>query len=106
MSDHMFEFRGRGIGSGFQDEPYRYIRCDHGSVMVISHHCRGINFVLGYCRRVTMDRWGVYIHDPFRRVSNSSLIQSWPEPLDKGIFLYRPTRLEIIREEGWMRSVR
>jgi hypothetical protein len=104
MNDDIFDFRGRGLGTGHHDEPYRYIRCGDGSVIVITHHSHGVEFVLGYCRRVTIDRWGIFIHDPFRRVSDSSLTRSWPEPSPKGLFLFRATRLEIIREEDWMRS--
>jgi hypothetical protein len=104
MNDHIFDFKGRGFGTGFQDEPYRHIRCGDGSVMVIIYQCHGIEFVLGYCRRVTIDRWGVFIHDPFRRASNADLSRSWAELRHKGLFLFRPTRLEIIPEQNWMRA--
>jgi hypothetical protein len=103
MNEHIFRFKGRGLGTGQLDEPYRHIRCGEGSVMVISYHCHGIEFVLGYCRRVTIDRWGVYIHDPFRRASDAAFTRSWAEPGLKGMFLFRPTRLEIVKEEEWMR---
>lgn len=104
MNDNIFNFKGRGLGTGQHDEPYRHIRCGEGSVMVICYGCQGIEFVLGYCRRVTIDRWGVYIHDPFRRSSDAALTRSWAEPYGKGQFLFRPTRLEIVKEQEWMRS--
>jgi hypothetical protein len=104
MNNEIFQFKGRGLGTGCQDEPYRHIRCGEGSVMVISYLCHGTEFVLGYCRRVTVDRWGVYIHDPFRRASNATLSRSWAEPSHKGLFLFRPMRLEIITEQDWMRA--
>ena len=106
MKDDIFNFKGRGLGTGHHDEPYRYIRCGQGAVMEISYSCHGIDFVLGYCRRVTIDRWGIYIHDPFRRASDVSLTRSWAEPRGKGQFLFRQIRFEIVKEQEWMRSRR
>lgn len=102
-NDNIFNFKGRGLGTGYLDEPYRHIRCGEGSVMMISYMCHGTEFILGYCRRVTIDQWGVFVHDPFRRASNATLTHSWSEKGQKGLFLFRPTRLEITQEQDWMR---
>jgi len=102
MNEDIFYFKGRGLGTGYHDEPYRHIRCSEGSVMAISYQCHGAEFIMGYCRKVTMDRWGVYVHDPFTRASDATLSRSWAEPCQKGLFLFRPTRLEIIKAQDWM----
>lgn len=105
MRETFFKFRGRGLGTGYHDDPYRYIECKEGTVMTISYECHGVEFIQAFCRRVTMDRWGVFCHDPFRRVTDTGLTRSWAEPIKKGIFMFRPTRIEIIKEQDWMREI-
>lgn len=62
----------------------------------------GTGFIVAYCRKAMIDPWGVYCGDPFRRASNAGFTHSWAEPMCKELFLFRPTRLEIVAEEGWM----
>jgi hypothetical protein len=104
MNQQHFQFHGRGKGTGHPEQAARHIRCADGTVMLISFPCHGIEFVLGYCRQATIDRWGVCIHDPFRRASDTGFTRSWAEPFAKSICLFRPIRLEIQREQDWMRS--
>ena len=72
--------------------------------MAIVYTSHGVDFVQGYCHKALIDRWGIYCHDPFRRASDAALTRCWAEPAKKGLFLYRPTRLEIVREQEWMRQ--
>jgi hypothetical protein len=50
-----------------------------------------------------IDPWGLYCDQPFRRASNTTLNRSWAESSKKGWFLFRPARLEIVKEQEWMR---
>ena len=103
MRENYYQFKGRGLGTGCHDDPYRLIQCGKGSVMVISYRCHGVEFILGYCRKAMIDRWGTYCADPFQRASDAALTRSWAEPAKKSLFLFRPTRLEIVPEQEWMR---
>lgn len=104
MKEHIFHFKGRGIEAGKRDDPCRIVECSDGAVMAITYVCHGVEFIQGYCRRAIIDPWGVFIHDPFRRASNATLTRSWAEQRREGLFLFRPTRLEIIQEQEWMRT--
>lgn len=103
MRTNIFEFKGRGWGVSKHDDPWRIIECSKGSVLVILYSCNGIEFIGGYCRRAMIDPWGLYCDQPFRRASNTTLNRSWAERSKKGWFLFRPTRLEIVKEQEWMR---
>lgn len=74
--------------------------------MAIIFTIHGVGFVQAYCRKAMIDRWGLYCHDPFRRASDAALTRCWAESLKKGLFIYRPTTLEIVREQEWMKLTR
>lgn len=99
-------FEGRGKGSGVHPDPYRIIECRAGSVLAIIHTCHEVEFVVAYCRRALWDQWGLYCHAPFRRASDASLTLTWAEPMKQELFLFCPTRLEIEKEQDWMRHGR
>jgi len=96
-------FAGRGKTCGNHPKSYRIIECRDGTVLAIIYICHGVGFISGYCRKAMIDPWGVYCHAPFQRASDATLTRAWAEPLKKdGIFLFRPTRLEIVTEQPWM----
>lgn len=97
-------FFGRGWGSGRIEDPCRVIDCAGGTVMAITATYGGTEFILGYCRRAMIDRWGMYCDNPFRRASDAALRRCWAEPFQRGMFIFRPARLEIVREQEWMRQ--
>lgn len=100
---HYYYFEGRGKNSGIHPDPYRFIQCGKGSVIAIIHICHGIPFISGYCRKAMFDPWGLYCYATFERASNSTQTRSWAEPSKKeGVFYFRKTRLEIVKEEPWM----
>lgn len=103
MQEKSFKFSGRGHALAIHYEPYRIIECAHGTVMLISYEYHGIVYIQGYCRRAIIDRWGVYCHRPFKRACDATLTRSWAVVSDKGLFLFRPSRLEIEPEQDWMR---
>lgn len=104
QSTHYFEGRGQGTGSHL--DPYCCIHCTGGTVMVILHNCHGVEFILGYCRKALYDKWGLYCSDVFTRRSDATLTRSWAVSMNKGLFLFRPTRLELVPEQDWMRQSR
>lgn len=71
--------------------------------MAILHTIQGVEFIQAYCRKALIDQWGIYCDDPFQRASDSTLTRSWAEPMRKGLLYFRPTRLEIMPEQEWMR---
>lgn len=106
MRENWNNFLGRGLGNGYDDELCRIIQCDEGSVMAIIYSSHGVDFVQGYCRNAMIDRWGMFCEDPFRLASDAALTCSWAEPIGRSLFLFRPTRLEIMPEREWMRQAK
>lgn len=106
MRDTTHHFEGRGIGTGSHLEPYRFIRCDDGIVMAIIFACHGVEFTLGYCRNALWDKWGLYCGGVFTRESNSTLTRTWALPHQRGLFFFKPIRLELVAEQNWMRQSR
>lgn len=102
MKNHYYHFAGRGTKSENHEESCRIIECTSGTVFAIIVTYGGVGFVLAHCRRAIIDRWGLYCHDPFRRASDAGLTRSWAEPCHKGLFLFRPARLDIVTEQDWM----
>jgi hypothetical protein len=101
-TNHYFGGRGKGIGK--HQEPYCSIRCETGTVMAVIISCHGVEFIMGYCRTALWDQWGLYCGDVFVRESNSSFSRTWAVPLQRGLFFFKPTRLELVTEQDWMRS--
>lgn len=106
MRENIHYFEGRGKNSGIHPDPYRTIESCAGSVLAIIHISHGVEFVQAYCRRALYDNWGLYCHEPFRRACDAGLTQTWAEPMPQGLFIFRPTRIEIVREQDWMRQDR
>jgi len=106
MSKNSYHFKGRSVGTGCPVNSCKMIECESGTVMAITFECHGVQFVHGYCRMAIIDLWGLYCHDPFQRASDSALSRCWAEPSKKGLFIYQPTRLEIVREQEWMLQAR
>jgi hypothetical protein len=104
MRDTTYHFEGRGKGTGHL-EPYRFIKCTDGTVMAIIIACYGVEFVMGYCRIALYDKWGLYCGDVFLRESGPALIRSWARPLNRDLFFFKPTRLELVTEQEWMRKL-
>ena len=103
-TNHYFGGRGKGISK--HQEPYRCIRCETGTVMEVIINCHGVEFILGYCRNALWDQWGLYCGDVFVRKSNSSFTRTWAVPLQRGLFFFKPIRLELVEEQNWMRQSR
>lgn len=106
MRETTHYFEGRGNGTGSHLEPYCFIRCDEGTVMAIIIACHGVEFILGYCRNALYDKWGLYCGDVFIRHSDAAITRSWAVAMKKGLSLFRPTRLEFVTEQEWMKRSR
>ena len=95
----IYRFFGRGIGPA--TDPYR-IECEEGTVLIVTQTFGAIEMVMGYCRTVIVDPWGINCIDPFRRASDVACTRSWAEPEKSGITIFRPVRLHLAAEEPWM----
>jgi hypothetical protein len=104
MRENSHPFIGRSWGSGRIEDPCRVIECAKGTVLAITVNYGGTEFIVGHCRRAMIDRWGMCCDNPFRRASDAALSRNWAEHLKKGMFIFRPARLEIVREQEWMRQ--
>lgn len=106
MRETTHYFQGRGQGTEEQLEPYRHVLCTDGTVMAIIYNCHGVEFVVGYCRQALFDKWGLYCGGVFIRESDAALTRSWAVALKEGLFFFKPMRLELIKEQDWMRQIR
>ena len=102
LNSHFFE--GRGKGTDQHATPYRLIECADGVVLAIIYECHGVEFVQGYCRKALIDKWGLQCFDPFKRAQDPALTRAWMYPLKKDLHFFRPTRLELVAEQEWMRN--
>ena len=78
---------------------------DVGSVLRIIGECNSGEFIVGYCREAIADRWGVYCENPFRRVPDISGRIFWAEYHPEGWFIYKEVRIQLVREEEWMKGL-
>lgn len=97
-------FAGRGKGTDHYMTPYRLIECADGMVMAIIFCCHGVEFVQGYCRKALIDKWGLQCIDPFKRGGDPALTRAWAISLKKELHLFRPTKLELVVEQEWMKK--
>lgn len=104
MRDKPHYFQGRGKQTDLGDDNCRVIECVKGTVMAIVYTSHGCEFIQGYCRKAMIDRWGLYCDEVFFRASNATLTRFWAEPRPRGLFVFRPTRLEFTPEQMWMRN--
>jgi hypothetical protein len=74
--------------------------------MAIIIACHGVEFIVGYCRKALYDKWGLYCGGVFFRESDPALTRSWARSLNKDLFFFKPTRLELVAELEWMRKSR
>ena len=102
--EHLIVFPGRGLGHKHQQENFRMIECAPGTVLAITYSCRGVEFIRGYCRMAIFDEWGLYCDKPFRRASDAAMTRSWAESWKPSLLIFRATRLEIVKEQDWMRQ--
>lgn len=104
MNSHFFA--GRSKGTDHHVEPYRLIECADGIVFAIIFASHGVEFIQGYCRKALIDKWGMQCIDTFKRGGDSTLTRAWAIPLKQGSFLFRPTRLDLVAEQEWMRGTK
>lgn len=99
--DHFFNFAGRGDKLIAPDSIFR-LKPDPGAVLLITRSCRNIEFVVGYARSAFVEKWGCYCFESFRRASDPSLRQSWAEPHEADLMIYRAVSIYLVKEEPWM----
>lgn len=55
-----------------------------------------------YANSAVINRWGIRLQQPFRRLSKSNMRHEFAEYLSKDLHIFCPARLMIIPMEGWM----
>ncbi len=103
MRQNTHLFAGRGKGTEPFTEPYRLLECAEGMVFAIIVTCGGVEFLLGYCRKALIDRWGLHCYAPFVRGSDPGMTRAWAIPMQKDLLLFKKSSLELIPERDWMR---
>lgn len=74
-----------------------------GFAYCISVLAGGHAFIWGYSRMLQIDPWGLGVTNAFRRRSAPSLSSSWAERFAAEAWIYRPTVIQLITEQDWMR---
>ncbi len=103
--EDIFQFRGRGNHEIEADSIF-IIEAEVGTVIGVIIRVGVVDFLKCHCRRALVDRWGVYLDQPFYRRSSPDLSSSWAECVCDGTFLFRQVSFSLEREEDWMRNVR
>ena len=97
-------FHGRGNP---QNRPGEFMMlAKPGFTYCISVVIGGHAFIWGYSRMLQIDPWGLCVTNAFRRCSAPNLSNSWAECFAPMAWLYRPTVIQLIREQPWMVTVR
>ena len=93
-------FNGRGIGP--ITDPY-LLECAEGIVLMLTQTFGPIELVMGYCRAAVIDRWAIRCISPFRQASDLACSRSWAEPVNPERTIHHAARLQLTKEEPWMR---
>lgn len=101
MMNDTYQFEGRGshmMAPGI----ICLIESAAGHVLAISEMYFGTEFLVCYCRRVQIDKWGAHCQDGFRRRSDPGLTRAWAEKDKADLEIFRRCRIQVIAEEEWM----
>jgi len=98
---HIFEYNGRGRKPEAQRSGY-HIECANGRVLAITEMFGQVELILGYCRELFVDPWGVCCIHPFHRMSDLECTRSWAQKDKESLTIFRPVRVHLVAEEPWM----
>ena len=98
---NIFEFDGRGRKTETRCTGY-HIECASGRVLAITEIFGQVELILGYCKEVVIDRWGVCCIRPFHRVSDVACTRSWAQQDNESLMIFRRVRVHLAAEEPWM----
>lgn len=95
-----FPYLGRG--KALEDTEPDFIRPTTGNVLCLVVRVAEFEIVSLYARQAVINRWGIRLISPFRRLSRSNKRHEFAEYLGKNIHVFCPARLQIIPVEDWM----
>jgi len=79
-----------------------FIRPDPGNVLCLVVRVAELEIVNLYAKQAIINRWGIRLIQPFRRLSVSNMRHEFAGYLPKDLFVFCPARLQMIPEEDWM----
>lgn len=97
-------FHGRGHPG---NRPGEFMMlAEPGFAYCISVLVGGRAFIWCYSRMLQIDPWGLGVTNAFRRRSTPGLVSAWAECFAAEAWIYRPTVIQLIPEQDWMRVER
>lgn len=98
-----FPYPGRHVAP--DDTEPDLIKPDPGNVLALVVRVAEFELVNLYAKQAIINRWGIRLIKPFRRLSRSDLQHDYAEFLGKEIHVFCPARIQMIPEEYWMLRV-
>lgn len=80
-----------------------FIRPPDGHVLCLVVCVAEFEIVSLYARQAVINRWGIRLIQPFRRLSLSNMRHEFAEYLPQNLHIFCPARLQVIPEEEWMK---
>ena len=78
------------------------IHPEPGQVLCLVVRVAEFEVVNLYAKSAIINRWGIRLQQPFRRLSKSNMQHEFAEYFQKDLHVFCPARLQIISEEEWM----
>ena len=100
--NEFYMFHGRATQTVASESMF-LLESAEGTVLEIIEECHGISLTMGYCREAIADRWGVFCENPFICVSDSSGKNGRAKYHPEGWSIYKAVRIDLVREEHWMK---
>ena len=79
------------------------IRPDAGNVLCLVVRVAEFEIVNLYAKQAIINRWGIRLIQPFRRLSVLNMRHEFAGYLGKDIHVFCPARVQVIPEEEWMK---
>jgi hypothetical protein len=95
-----FAYPGRHIAPA--DTEPDVIQPDPGNALCLVVRVAEFEIVNLYARQAIINRWGIRLIQPFRRLSKSNMRHEFAEFIPQDLHIFCPARLQIIPEEEWM----
>ena len=95
-----FAYPGRHIAPA-DTEPY-VIQPDPGNVLCLVVRVAEFEIVNLYAKQAIINRWGIRLIQPFRRLSKSNMRHDFADYLPRDLYIFCPARIQIIPEDKWM----
>lgn len=95
-----FPYLGRNVTP---DDTEPDVICpDAGNVLCLVVRVAEFEIVNLYAKQAIINRWGIRLIQPFRRLSKSNMRHEFAEFIPQDLYIFCSARLQIIPEEEWM----